>query len=88
MIELTAEQRRAVAQQAETPPRAIDPETRITYVLIREEVYDRAKTLFADEEDTQLLRDMYPHIMEVFGKSGWDDPSMDVYDELDPRRKS
>ena len=39
MIELTLEQRQAVAQQGETPPRAIDPDTHTTYVLIPEAIY-------------------------------------------------
>ncbi len=87
MIELTLEQRQAVAQLAEAPPRVVDPDTQTTYVLIREEVYNRVKALFAEEDDNQLLRDMYPHVMEVFGRAGWDDPTMDVYNELDPRRQ-
>src|SRR5262249_17367926 len=33
MIELTLEQRQAVAQQGEMPPRAVDPDTQTTYVL-------------------------------------------------------
>ena len=41
MIELTREQRQAVAEQGETPPRALDPDTHTTYVLIREKVYAR-----------------------------------------------
>jgi len=31
MIELTREQREAVAQQGETPTRALDPDTHTTY---------------------------------------------------------
>jgi len=86
MIELTADQERALAQQGETPPRAIGPDTRTTYVLVKEEVYNRVKSLFAEDEDNQSLRDMYPHVMEVFGRDGWNDPAMDVYNELDPRK--
>jgi hypothetical protein len=44
------------------------------------------KALFAEEDGNKPLRDLYPHVMEVFGRDGWDDPAMDVYDELDPRR--
>jgi hypothetical protein len=84
-LQLTAQQRRAAAQPGSGPLRAIDCDTKTTYVLIPEEVYNRARTLFADDEDAQSLRDMYPHVMEVFGRAGWDDPAMDVYDELDPR---
>jgi hypothetical protein len=36
-------------------------------------------------DEDELLDEMYPHVMEAFGNSGWDDPAMDVYDELDPR---
>jgi len=86
MIELTPQQREAVARQNETPPRALDPDTETTYVLVREEVYERVKGILS--EDDELLSRMYPHVMEVFGKAGWDDPAMDVYDELDPRRSS
>jgi len=87
MIELTLEQRQAVAQQGEIPPRAVDPDTHTTYVLIREEIYARVRALL-DEEGDQFLHDMYPSVMEVFGREGWDDPAMDIYNDLDPRRKS
>ena len=87
MIELTVEQRRAVGQLNEMPPRALDPGTQTTYVLIREEIYNRVKTLFAEEEDGQFVQTMHAHAMEAFGQAGWDDPGMDVYDELDPRKQ-
>jgi len=79
MIELTLEQRQAVVQQGEIPPRAVDPDTHTTYVLIREEVYDRVKALLDEAEGNQFLRDMSPHSMEVFGREGWDDAAMDIY---------
>lgn len=88
MIELTPEQRRDVKSLGEAPPRAIDPDTRTTYVLVREDVYDRARALFLETEDDPFVRDLYPHAMDVFGRDGWNDPAMDVYDELDPRRQS
>jgi hypothetical protein len=47
MIELTLEQRQALA--AEQPPRLIDSETRTTYVLLREDVYERMKELAYDD---------------------------------------
>ncbi len=56
------------------------------YVLIRAEVYDRLKDLFdngplTEEERAGLLRD-------AGKRAGWDDPAMDVYNDLDPRRTS
>ncbi len=85
MIELTLEQRKAVAGAPETPPRVMDPSTHTKYVLVREEVYDRVRRLFEADDDSQFVRDMTPHVMEIFGRDGWDDPAMDVYNELDPR---
>lgn len=88
MIELTLAQREAVAQQGETPPGIVDPDTHTTYVLIREEAYARLQALLDETEDSQFLHDMYPHVMKVFGREGWDDSTMDIYNDLDPRRKS
>jgi hypothetical protein len=53
MIELTEEQRSAVAASAETPPRVIDPATRETYVLLRAEVYERLKGILDDDDDAR-----------------------------------
>ena len=88
MIELTLEQRQAVAQQGEKPLRAVDPDTHITYVLLPEEIYARVKVLLGEEGDPQFLQEMHPYVMEVFGREGWDDPAMDIYNDLDPRRQS
>jgi len=88
MIELTLEQRQAVIKQDENPPLAIDPDTEITYVLIRQEVYAKIKALLVEEQNNQFLEDMYLPVMETFGKEGWDDPAMDIYNDLDPRRQS
>jgi hypothetical protein len=56
------------------------------YVLIRAEFYERLKDLFDDsplseQERAGLLR-------ETGKRAGWDDPAMDAYNDLDPRRKS
>ena len=57
MIELTLEQRKAVSRQDEIPPRAIDADTQTTYVLIREEVYDRLKGVLAVDEPSAFAHD-------------------------------
>jgi hypothetical protein len=84
MIELTQDQRQELAKS--DPARAIDPQTKEAYVLVRAELYDRIKSLFAEEDDNRFVHDMYSEVMEVFGRTGWDDPAMDVYSELDPRK--
>jgi hypothetical protein len=79
MIELTPEQR----HELETGELVVPTNT--TYVLVHKNVYERIKSLLSDEEWT---RDAYQAAMDVFARDGWDDPRMDVYDELDPRRAS
>jgi hypothetical protein len=83
MIELTVHQQEAVASQKEIPPRVLDPTTNIKYVLVRAEVYDRVREMVDLGEGDQFVRDMTPHVMEVFGRAGWDDPAMDIYNDLD-----
>jgi len=87
MIELTVQQLKAVASREEVPPRVLDPTTNIKYVLVRAEVYDRVREMLDLGEDDPFVRDMTPHVMEVFGRAGWDDPAMDIYNDLDPRNK-
>ena len=88
MIELTLEQRQTISREGATPHRAIDPDTQTAYVLIREEVFERIKGLLSEQDDNNFVGDMYRHTMEVFGREGWDDAAMDVYNDLDPRQKS
>jgi hypothetical protein len=81
VIELTPEQSRELAES--DAPRAVDPGTRRTYVLVREEVYDRIKGLLGDDPHP---RDAYPAIDRVFA-TGWDDPRMDDYDRYDELKR-
>jgi len=48
-----------------TSPRC-RPDTHITYVFVREEVYAKLQALLDEEEDNQFLRDMYLHVLAVF----------------------
>jgi hypothetical protein len=79
MIELTQEQQ--LKLEVGEPVVA----TNTTYVLIRKDVFERVQGLLGDEDWT---RHAYQAAMEVFARDGWDDPRMDVYDDLDPRRVS
>ena len=83
-IELTEQQRQALAQCSETPLAVVDPINNVTYVLIRAEVYQRFKEAVAQDEEIQSVREMYPHICDVM-KDDWEDPAMRVYDEGDSR---
>lgn len=39
-----------------------------------------------ESEDIEV-RAMYPQLVKTFGPAGWDDPEMDNYNVLDPRRQ-
>lgn len=85
-IRLTEGQWASVVQDSEVPVRVSDPAQNATFVLLRADVYERFKSLFEEDPVTKQERLFQ---LERFGKrAGWDDPEMDVYDDLDPRRKS
>lgn len=85
MIQLTPEQTSAL-RLGEKPPRAFDPSTSTTYVLIPMDLYDRAKGILTEDDD-DFAASIYHQSMKVFGRDGWDDPAMDIYNDLDPRRQ-
>ena len=80
MATLTPEQRQEIQGADGQPVRLADPETQTEYVIVKADVYDRISAL-ADEP-----RAAYPLAMKVFGQDVWDDPQMDEYNVLDPRR--
>ena len=86
MIQLTNEQWADVSRQIDLPIRVSDPSQRQSFVLVPSDVYEQFRALFEDVPLTEQERQFH---LQQFGKrAGWDDPEMDVYDELDPRRKS
>jgi hypothetical protein len=84
-IQFTEEQW-ANVEGHEVPVRVSDPAQSKTFVLVSAEVYERFKSLFEEDPVTEEERQI--HLMQFGKRAGWDDPEMDVYDELDPRRKS
>jgi len=80
MATLTPEQWQEIQKAGEEPVRIANPETQTEYVIVKADVYDHIRAL---DEDTRAA---YPLAMKVFGQDGWDDPQMDEYNVLDPRR--
>jgi len=74
MIELTNEQR----QELSVPePIAIDPETRETYVLVRQEAYERMKSFLAmDDYDPD---EGAAYINEIMAEDDAGDPLLESY---------
>ena len=86
MIPLSKEIQQAIKDSQEEPVRLVDPETNAEYVVVPVETFERMrKGVYYDdgpiteEEQTALLVEMGLSI-------GWDDPAMDVYNDMVPRR--
>jgi len=87
MITMPKELQQAVQASEGQPVRLADPETNEQYVLLPAKVYDQVWGLFDD--DHPLTSDERRDLLIQAGlRAGWDDPEMDVYNELDPRRQS
>jgi hypothetical protein len=80
-MDFTEEQRQAVQTGAAVVVLLDQTEC----VLMRKDVFDRIRAIGDEplslDEQRYLLR-------EIGNMAGWNDPEMDVYDELDPRRTS
>jgi hypothetical protein len=74
MIELTQEQRRALATAGEAPPLVVDPETKAAYVLVPKEWYERLSGTL-NEDDVRLMA----RLLADLDPEDWEDLS--VYDE-------
>ncbi len=83
MTTLTPEQCQAISQSGDQPTVLVDPTTQTEYVVLKAEVYQRMKDLVAGPLKIEEQRAFLRHIGE---RAGWDDPAMDVYNDLDPRR--
>ena len=81
MTQLTQEQSSAIQAAEETPLRLVDPHAKTEYVLLRADVYERVRQLFDDP-----AADAFMAQIESAAAAGWDDPTLDVYNDLDPRR--
>jgi hypothetical protein len=82
-IELTEQQRQAIAAAGEAPPAVVDPVTKTAYILVRAEVYERLKALLEADPDP---RETYPAVDEVF-REDWDDPRMAEYDRYEEHKQ-
>jgi len=87
MITIPKELQQAVQVSQGKPIHLADPETNVEYVVLPAEVYDRMQKLFYDDEP--LTNDEQQNLLIKAGlRADWDDPEMDIYNDLDPRRKS
>lgn len=87
MIALSEELRQAVKDAKDNLVRLVDPETNAEYVVLPAETF--AQMQVKQYDDTPLTEEERETLLVEAGlRAGWDDPEMDVYNELDPRRKN
>ncbi len=80
---LSAEIRKAVEEAGEQPLEIIDPETQQRYMLLKADVFDRLRMSL---QGGPLSKDEQKYLLEQAGRrGGWDDPEMDIYDDLASR---
>lgn len=88
MITLTKEIQKAIKDSQEDPVRLVDPETNVEYVVLPVETFElMRKGVYYD--DGPITEEEQTALLIEFGlRASWDDPEMDVYNDLDPRRES
>jgi hypothetical protein len=79
MNTLSPEQRQAIESNGHV---AIDEGA---YVVIKAAVYERLRSLL--DTGPLSIDEQKAMIVHIGKRVGWDDPRMDVYNDLDPRRK-
>ena len=85
MIAISEELRQAVNESKSKLVHLVDPETDVEYVVLPVEKF--AEILKESYEDGPLTSEEKRWLLVQAGiRAGWDDPEMDVYNKLDPRR--
>lgn len=84
-LQLTSEQHAALGDLpgVEAVP-VFDPRDNRAYFLVSAETYERLRRLVDDAGSG--VEPLYALMDEVASREGWDDPAMDAYDRLDPRK--
>jgi hypothetical protein len=82
-LELTNEQRQAMAVEAASPVRIVDPQTGQVYYLVPDTLFEKVQALLGND-----LAETYSAQMESAMRAGWDDPVMDEYNDYDKHRPS
>ena len=80
MTTLSPEMRKAVEEAGDQPLEMFDPETHERYMLVKADVFDRLRMLL---QAGGLSKEEQLFLLEQAGRrAGWDDPEMDIYDDL------
>jgi hypothetical protein len=74
---LTAEQVQALSHEPEGFLRLVDPQSNKAHVLVPADEFERIQRLLEEDFD---VRDAYAAQLRSAFRAGWDDPTMDDYD--------
>ena len=86
VLNLSTELQKALDAEGNQPLRLIDPRTAEVYVMVKLANFQRLHSLL---DSGPLTREEQLYFLGQAGKrAGWDDPEMDVCNDLDPRKKS
>ena len=86
MIELTEQQRQAIAHATENPPTVMDRTTQTAYVLVQKDVYERLLGAAYDGNDPGD-EELRLRLARTSAANGWDEPDMEAYDRYDEERR-
>ncbi len=76
MLTMPKELRDAVKESGNQPLRLVDPETKSEFILIPAPMADAM-------DGERFTRDEQLYLLRQAGKrAGWDDPAMDIYNDL------
>lgn len=78
-MDMPSELKQAIQAAQGGPVEIVDGDQH--YVIISAEVYKKLAAQTEMDEGTKFA------LREMGRRAGWDDPSMDVYDALDPRKQ-
>jgi hypothetical protein len=78
MIELTQQQQQAV--DASPEPQLIDPRTQQVYILVKADVYQRLRSLLAEDEGLDM-RQVAALVEQAMREDDAGDPTLDFYQQ-------
>lgn len=78
MIELTEQQMQAISTAGSTPAIVVDPKTKVPYVLLRQDMYERLKKDEEYDDSPWTDEEMEMLAWEAGKQAGWED--MGEYD--------
>ena len=87
MIAISEELKQAVKDSKDNLVRLVDPETKAEYVVLSVETFNQMQEKLYDDGPL-TPEERHSLLVQAGLRAGWDDPEMDVYNELDPRREN